>query len=174
MNRTLPLVLMAHLATAGAAWAAAPPPTKPVSITFYSGRWYEIARIPNAGQRNCHAAYSQFIPSATGIFRVNQVCRRGSSMGPARTVSAKGRILPGSKGARFELSFFGGLRKQEYWVVDRADDLSWGLMATPGGNYIWLLSREPVLDPAARAGIVARVRTLGYRQALEFPAQPPA
>jgi apolipoprotein D and lipocalin family protein len=44
-------------------------------------------------------------------------------------------------------------------------------MATPGGNYVWLLSRRPALSEAAREAAIARIRALGYGQKLEFPAQ---
>ncbi|MCF8503842.1 MAG: lipocalin family protein [Caulobacter sp.] len=169
MNRTPLIALFAGLLIAGAALAAAPQPTKPVSTSFYSGRWYEIARIPNAGQRDCQAPYTQF--ASTGArFQVNQVCRKGSPRGAAKTFVTTGRILPGTNNARFEMSFFGGIRKQEYWVLDTAADGGWTLMATPGGNYIWLLSRKAVMPAGAKAAAIARIRALGYGQTLEFPA----
>ncbi|MDP1735903.1 MAG: lipocalin family protein [Caulobacter sp.] len=176
MTRSPFLALAAGLTIAGAgiiasAWAAAPQPTRPVAPSFYSGRWYEIARIPNAGQRDCQAAYSQFTATAARAFKVSQVCRKGSASGPAKTFNTTGKILPGSGNAKFEMSFFGGVRKQEYWVLDRSADGAWALMATPGGNYIWLMSRKAVMDPAAKAGAVARIRALGYAQKLEYPAQ---
>ena len=174
MIRTPLLALTAGLAIAGsglAAWAAAPQPTRPVATSFYSGRWYEIARLPNAGQRDCQAAYSQFTAAGSGAFKVSQICHRGSATGPAKAFNTTGRILPGTKAAKFEMSFFGGIKKQEYWVLDTAPDGGWALMATPGGNYIWLLSRKAKLPEATTAAAVARIRALGYRQKLEFPAQ---
>lgn len=171
MTRTPLLALVAGLALFGVASAAAPPPTRPVSTSFYSGRWYEIARIPNAGQRDCQAAYSQFTGATAGAFRVSQICHRGSAAGPARVFNTTGRVLPGSNAAKFEMSFFGGIRKQEYWVLDCSADGAWAIMATPGGNYVWLMSRKATMDAAARARVVARIRALGYRQKLEFPAQ---
>lgn len=172
----------AVLAVASAASASAPSPTKAVSTGFYSGRWYEVARVPNAGQRDCHAARSEFTPvggkgevafvATTGEFAVSQVCRKGSATGPAKVFSTKGRILPGSRNAKFEMVFLGGLKKQEYWVLDTAPDGAWAIMATPGGNYVWLLSRRPAMSEAARAAAIARIRGLGYGQKLEFPAHP--
>jgi apolipoprotein D and lipocalin family protein len=47
-------------------------------------------------------------------------------------------------------------------VLDRADDLSWAIMATPGGNYVWLLSRKPSLDDGLKAQLMARIKGLGY------------
>ena len=175
MTRTPLLALAAGLLITGAgftaaAWAAAPQPARPVAAGFYSGRWYEIARIPNAGQRDCQAAWTQF--ASTGAqFQVSQVCHRGSPTGPVKTFVTKGRILPGTNNARFEMSFFGGIKKQEYWVLDTAGDGAWAIMATPGGNYIWLLSRKANLPAASQAAAVARIRALGYSQKLEYPAQ---
>lgn len=176
MTRTPLLALAAGLTIAGAgiiasAWAAAPQPTRPVSASFYSGRWYEIARIPNAGQRDCQAAYSQFTTTRANAFKVAQTCHRGSPAGPARVFNTTGRVLPGTNAAKFEMSFFGGVKKQEYWVLDCAADHSWAIMATPGGNYVWLMSRNARMDAAAQARVVSRIRALGYRQKLEFPAQ---
>lgn len=175
------IALSAALAVAGVASAAAPQPTRAVSTAFYSGRWFEIARVPNMGQRDCQAPVTQFTPlggqgevafiSSTGEFSASQVCRRGSASGPAKTYTTKGRILPGTRNAKFEMAFLGGMKKQEYWVLDCAGDGSWAIMATPGGNYVWLLSRRPVMSEAAKAAAVARIRALGYQQKLEFPAQ---
>jgi apolipoprotein D and lipocalin family protein len=173
MKTATALALAAVLSVAGPAFAAAPPPSKPVPASFYSGRWYEVARIPNAGQRDCEAPTTQFVGTGAS-FAVTQVCRRGSASGAAKTFSTKGRILPSSNNAKFEMSFLGGIKKQEYWVLDTAGDGSWAIMATPGGNYVWLLSRKAVMGDAAKGAAVARIRALGYGQKLEFPAQPPA
>lgn len=181
MNRTRLVALFVALLIAGPVVAAVPQPARSVSASFYSGRWYEIARIPNAGQRDCQAAESQFarpvgdgetrFVSDQGEFSVRQVCHRGTPSGATRVFATRGRILPGSRNGRFELSFLGGIRKQEYWVLETAPDGGWALMATPGGNYIWLLSRKAVMPAAARAAAIARIRALGYDQPLEFPAQ---
>jgi apolipoprotein D and lipocalin family protein len=88
-------------------------------------------------------------------------------------LNTTGTIIAGTQNTRFKMSFLGGLKKQEYWVLDRADDQSWAIMATPGGNYVWLLSRDAVMSPAAKAAALDRVKALGYAK-LEFPQQPPA
>ncbi len=181
MRPVTAIAVAALLAVASAASAAAPPPARAVPAAFYSGRWYEIARVPNLGQRDCQAPRSEFTPiggggdvafiSTTGEFVVRQICRKGSADGPAKVISTKGRVLPGSRNARFEMVFLGGVKTQEYWVLDTAADGGWAIMATPGGNYVWLLSRRPSMSEAARAAAVARIRALGYGQTLEFPAQ---
>lgn len=161
-------------ALAGSAFAAAKPPAKAVSAEFYSGKWFEIARTPNSGQRDCQAATTQFTSTGASGFKVVQICRKGSASGAAKTFNTTGKIVAGTPAnAKFSMSFLGGLKKQEYWVLDRADDQSWAIMATPGGNYVWLLSRKAVMSPAAKETALAKVKALGYAK-LEFPAQPGA
>lgn len=174
--RTLSIVLAASLLASQApslALAAAQPPAKPVSAAFYTGKWYEIARTPNSGQRDCQAATTQFTDKGASGFTVVQICHKGSASGSAKTFNTTGAIVAGTQNAKFKMSFLGGLKKQEYWVLDRADDQSWAVMATPGGNYVWLLSRDAVMSPAAKAEALARVKALGYAK-LEYPQQPPA
>ena len=176
-SKTLLGVLAAGALTSSLALAAAKPPAKPVPVEFYSGRWYEIARTPNAGQRNCQAPTTDFAASRgkdgpSARFSVRQVCHRGSPLGPEKVFTTTGRILPGSQNTRFTLSFLGGLKKQEYWVLDRAADGSWAIMATPGGNYVWLISRTPDMPVSTKAVALERVKDLGYRK-LELPQHPP-
>src|SRR5690242_10452163 len=118
---------LAAAAMPALALAAAPQPVKPVPATLYSGRWYEIARTPNIGQRDCEAASSTFTGAAPGPLRVVQTCHKGSAYGPAETQTAQAHVLPGSNNAKVKMSFLGGLISQEYWIVDHADDNSWAI-----------------------------------------------
>ncbi len=163
-------VALCALASVAGAWA--PNPARPVSADVYSGRWYEIARTPNSMQRDCEGPTSDFTGWADGAFLVTETCHRGDPAGPARVVKAKARIVSPSDNARFRMSFFGGLVHQEYWVLDHADDNSWLILATPGGNYVWLMARRPSLPPRALTAATARAESLGYaRSRLIFPAQ---
>ena len=154
--------------------AAAPQPAHPIAISFYSGTWYEVARTPNGNQKDCQAPTSQFAPAGAGKYLMTQTCRRGSPSGTAKVWKAEGAIVPGSGNAKFKAKFF-GLVSQEYWILDTGGDNSWAIMATPGGNYVWLMSRKAIMAPAAKAAAIARIKALGYNTAkLEHPQQPPA
>jgi apolipoprotein D and lipocalin family protein len=176
--RSLPILIAAGLLVApmlggASALAAAKPPSKPIAASFYTGKWYEIARTPNSGQRDCEAPTTEFTGKGADGFSVHQVCRKGSAGGAAKVFDTTGKIVANSQNTRFTMSFLGGLKKQEYWVLDCADDHSWAIMATPGGNYVWLLSRKAVMDPADKTRALKRVKALGYAK-LEYPQQPPA
>ena len=153
---------LAALAAGSSTAARAPDPARPVSAEVYSGRWYEVARTPNKLQKDCQRPTSDFIGYADGAFEVVESCHRGGPEGPLKTIRARAKVISPRDNTRFRMSFFGGLVHQEYWVLDHADDNSWLIMATPGGNFVWLMARKPVLPKTALAAATARVGGLGY------------
>lgn len=151
--------------------AAAPEPANRVELTKMTGRWYEVARTPNALQRACEAATADWTRSGAG-YSVIQTCRRGAPDGPKKEWKASATPVDPVKNAKFRLSFFGGVMNQEYWVLDHRTEEGWLIMGTPGGNYVWLLSKAPQLSAAVRSQAIARIRQLGYDTSkLEFPQQ---
>jgi apolipoprotein D and lipocalin family protein len=150
------------LLLAAPALAKAPQPAKPVAPSLYTGRWYQLAQIAKTNEHPCPGATDDFSPDGRGGLVAVATCHEASAAGRPHQYKAKVSIVPGSRAAKFRMSFFGGLISQEYWVLDHADDQSWALMATPGGNYLWLIARRPNLDPATRAAAVARIAALGY------------
>ena len=154
---------MAFALGAASALAAAPQPAKPVAPTLFSGRWYEIARTQNKMQDGCQASTSDFSDwTPNGGFSVTQTCRKGAPDGPRQVMRVSGRVLPASANAKMKLGLLGGLISQEYWIIDHADNNAWAIMDRADGRYVWLLSREPMLNAADRAVALARLKALGF------------
>jgi apolipoprotein D and lipocalin family protein len=168
---TVSLVLLAAAPPAVAQRKAAPEPAKPVPAAIYAGRWYEIARTPNERQKTCQAPTVDFTTKGTQR-SFSLTCREGSPAGKSSTRTGRMTLIDGARNAKFKANFFAGFGAT-YYVLDRAEDSSWALLGTSGGNFVWVLSRTPTLTPAARAAAVARAGALGYA-GLEFPKQPPA
>lgn len=164
------LAAAAMLAVASPVLAAPPaPPTKKVELTSMMGRWYEVARLPNKMQNGCQAGTSDWTRAGEG-FSVVQTCRKGSPSGPTSEWKAKAKVADPKTNAKLQMSFFGGVVKQEYWVLDHRADQGWLILATPGGNSLWLMSQRPTLNAAVRAQALSRVKQLGYDVGrLEFP-----
>lgn len=151
------------LAAPALARDAAPQPVKAVALSFFTGRWYEIARTDNANQRGCEAPTYEFRPQRTESTRgFVLTCRKGSPTGKAETLAVTIRMPTDQMRNKFLVTAMAGVLRQEYWVLDRADDLSWAIMATPGGNYVWLLARSPNLDQAQKTQLMNRIKALGY------------
>nr|WP_295106537.1 lipocalin family protein [uncultured Caulobacter sp.] len=165
----LPFALAAVLAIAATPALAerAPEPRRVVDIDRFMGRWYEIVRTPNNRQKNCHAAYQVWSRKANGAFDIDQVCHVGDRDGPARHVDTAARIVDPTTNAKFEASFFGGLIRRQYWVIDHGDDYGWMIASTSDGKFVALLARTPGLSAARLATLKARMRALGFDNPLE-------
>ncbi len=155
----IPVALTALLAGAPA-WAGAPEPRQAFELKRLAGQWHEIARTPNFRQKNCKANRTEWIFPATGQIRVDNVCV--GKDGGAKTVKAKAEVVDRRSNAKVKMTFLGGLISQEYWLLDRAPDYRWLIMGTPGGNYIWIFTRDARPGAGVRAEAIARARRLGY------------
>ena len=148
---------------------AAPEPARRIEISQMMGRWYEVARVPNALQRGCQAGASDWTPAASG-FAVVQSCHKGAPNGPLSVWKAKATVADPRTNARLKMTFFGGVVSQDYVVVEHRPDQGWLVLATANGKYLWLMSTHPTLSAAAKLQAMARIRQLGFDTGrLEFP-----
>ncbi|WP_122464815.1 lipocalin family protein [Brevundimonas lutea] len=147
----------------------APQPLKPVDAErFYAGRWLEIARPPAWYTDGCVAGASNFALESPTEVAVRDTCQVGSPTGRERAISGDGEILdPGTNAKmRVRYPFF---QTWEYWVLDRADDYSWYISASPRFDKLFIFTRE-VPDAAMIQRLTARAAELGYdTSTLEFP-----
>ncbi|HSF19513.1 MAG TPA: lipocalin family protein [Vicinamibacteria bacterium] len=138
-----------------------------VDLERYSGKWYEIARLPNRFQRDCIGATAEYRQRPDGNIGVVNTCYRED--GSKRSVQGKAQPVDGSSNAKLRVRFNGfwfkllsWLIKPNYWVIDLADDYSYAVVGTPDRDYLWILSRERTMDPATYERIVERIAAQGF------------
>jgi apolipoprotein D and lipocalin family protein len=144
-------------------------PTGRIELSKMMGRWYEVARTPNALQRGCVAGASDWKPAPSG-FAVVQSCHKGAPNGPLSVWKAKATVADPKTNAKLKMSFFGGVVSQNYVVLEHRPDQGWLALATADGKYFWLFSQKPVLPAPIKTQALARFRQLGFDVGrLEFP-----
>ena len=149
-----------------------PEPAKPVELDRYLGKWFEIARHENRFQKGLDAVTAEYTLRADGkIGIVNSGCQSGPG-GTRSSVEGRAIIVDETTNAKLKVSFFGPLYTGDYWVLDHGDDYDWSIVGEPSGRYLWILSREAKLAPAAAEALLKRVEALGYdRWALRITRQ---
>ena len=156
--------------------ADAPPLTtvERVDLTQYTGRWYEIARLPNRFEKGCEGVTADYALKDNGQISVINTCRKGGVDGKVKTAKGRARVVDAETNAKLEVSFFGPFWG-DYWIIDLADDYSLSLVSEPKGRYLWILSRTPTISDAVRSQAMTKLQSLGYdTQALYFTQQPPS
>jgi apolipoprotein D and lipocalin family protein len=174
--RSLPILIAASLLAIQAPMAArggAKPPSKPIAASFYTGKWYEIARTPNSGQRDCQAPTTEFTGKGANGFSVHQICRKGSASGAAKTFEhhrhdrrrhPERQVQDELPGRAEEAGILGARPRRRPVLGDHGH----------AGRQLCLAAVAQAGDgPAAKAQALDRVKALGYAK-LEYPQQPPA
>lgn len=143
-----------------------PEPRKPVEVSRYLGRWFELARYPNGFERGCEDVTAEYSLLADGRIKVVNTCQMN---GAVRRAIGAARVVPDAAATKLKVSFFGPLYLGNYWVLDRADDYSWAIVGEPSGRYLWLLGRKP--SQATREHLVSLARELGYDTSMIHPTR---
>ena len=136
-----------------------------LDLEQYVGTWYEIASYPQRFQEGCTGTTATYSLKNDGTIAVLNRCRKGSLDGPE--VSAQGRVRPANpeRSSELEVSFFGPFWG-DYWVIDLDPDYRFAVVGQPGRDYLWILSRTPVMDDETYQQILGR---LGDQQ---YPLEP--
>jgi apolipoprotein D and lipocalin family protein len=70
-------------------------------------------------------------------------------------------VVDKATNAKLEVSFFWPFWG-DYWVIDLGADYEFAVVGHPGRDYLWILSRTPVLPAATYDAILARLTAKGY------------
>jgi apolipoprotein D and lipocalin family protein len=153
--------------------AATPAPLKPIAgldLPRYMGRWYEIARYPNRFQSQCAGAATadySLLPSGT-VQVVNRCPKSGGkvdeAIGEARRVGPEGSPTLQVRFAPAWLSFLPQVWGN-YWVVELDAAYRLAVVSEPQRDFLWVLSREPVLPAQEWAALSARLQAMGFEPA---------
>lgn len=152
----------------------APQPAKPVDVQrLWSGRWHEIARLPDRLTDGCVAGASIYTLVEGTRVDVRDTCQVGTLQGKEKAIGGRGEILDPGTNAKLRVKYLAGFVTWDYWVLDRADDYSWFISADPTFERLFIYTRNLPTQAQVRS-LTERARALGYDVSrLEFPAQPP-
>ncbi|RZL56827.1 MAG: lipocalin [Variovorax sp.] len=142
----------------------------PVDLKRYAGLWHEQARLPNRFEKKCTGPVTaEYTPLADGTLEVRNRCvtadgQWSESIGAARVVKVSGQPGAGRLEVRFAPSWLSWLPAVwgDYWILKLDRDYRIALVGTPDRDYLWVLSRDPVLDPQLLEAELEYARTLGF------------
>ena len=132
-----------------------------VDLERYAGRWYEIARYPNWFQRRCQSgAVAEYTPQRDGSIKVVNSCRDAG--GVIRSITGRATVVPHSGNARLKVRFFGPF-SGDYWIIGLDErNYSWALVGHPSRRFLWILSREPIMNDKLYGRIIEIAVSKGY------------
>merc|ERR1712121_502260 len=137
-------------------------------IVKYMGKWYEQGRISNLFQRNLKCSTAQYTLQDSGTVHVdNSAIDRDS--GELVQAIGEGVILDASEPAKLGVRFYEFQPYAPYWVIDTDYDtytFVWSCESLgPLGHaqFVWIMRREKVLDPAIVSDLMEMGRNMGIK-----------
>jgi apolipoprotein D and lipocalin family protein len=167
-------VVVVSMCIAGAAIAAtakAPEPAKPVdAASFWTGRWYEIARTPKSFNKDCVAGTTDYQMKDGGLYEAD-ACHDKTPDGKEDTIGGAMKILNPGQNTKIDVGYRVAFIPihVENWVLDH--DAGWMILGTPDLAEVHIYSREPHPDQALVDRLTKEIRDTGYTGELQFPAQ---
>lgn len=133
-----------------------------VDLRRYEGRWFEIAKYPNWFQRGCASdTTATYTAQPDGSIRVVNRCRQAN--GEFREATARATVVPNSGNAKLKVRFRGSPIAGDYWIIGLDEkNYSWALVGHPSRKFLWILAREPRLDPATYKKITTLAEAAGF------------
>ncbi|SMF95418.1 apolipoprotein D and lipocalin family protein [Methylomagnum ishizawai] len=127
----------------------------------YLGTWHEIARLNHAFERGLSRVTAEYSLRDDGGVRV---VNRGfdAERGVWRQAEGKAYFIGSPAVGSLKVSFFGPFYGGYHILaLDRAG-YGYSLVAGPSRDYLWILARNPRLDPEVLARLTAQAKSLGF------------
>lgn len=136
-----------------------------VDIVRYSGKWFEIASIPNRFQKECaRGTMAEYALVENHRIAVTNSCiRENGTLDRAQGIA---RIENPESNAELKVSFFRLFGVNffwgDYWIMGLDPDYRYAFIGTPDRKYGWLIARAPELDTASMDKLWGLVKSQGY------------
>ncbi|RCV91521.1 lipocalin family protein [Billgrantia montanilacus] len=163
MNPRIARIAALSISLVLSACTGTPKGTQPVAgfaLERYLGQWYEIARFDHSFERGLDCVTADYTLRDDGGVRV---INRGVNLETGEEDEAEGRayFVRDESVAHLKVSFFGPFYGG-YNVLVLDDEYRWALVSGPTRDYLWILARDPQLDPAVYRKLVEDAERMAF------------
>jgi apolipoprotein D and lipocalin family protein len=132
-----------------------------IDLKRYSGKWFEIARLPFSFESKLKCITATYTLRADGKINVENAGRLISK--PEKINIAKGKAFIPDKNApgKLKVQFFWPFNGN-YWIMYLDENYKYVLIGEPSFRYLWILSRENRLDETVLQMLRKKATDAGY------------
>jgi len=138
-----------------------------VDVARYTGRWYEIARLPMPFQKKDEPAMAEYALAPNGTLSVHNTATRPD--GSQHDIRGYATILNPPENTKLAVRFttwFAPLipipKEGNYWILYVDDKYNEAIVGTPDRRYLWILSRSPKIPVQNLQALMERAAKSGF------------
>lgn len=127
----------------------------------YLGTWYEIARYDHSFERGLVGVTATYSQKKDGKIKVTNQGYKGSLDGEISKAIGKAKLANSKNPAHLKVSFF-LFFYADYYIMELDKDYQWAIVGSSSDNYLWILSRTPILDDETYQNLIELVNKRAY------------
>lgn len=132
-----------------------------VDLERFMGKWYVIAAIPTFIEKEAFNAVETYALNDDGTIATTFEFNKGGFDGKRKVYNPKGFVREGTGNAIWGMRFIWPI-KADYRIVYVDDDYSTTIIGRQKRDFVWIMARQPELDPDEYFKLVQIVREQGY------------
>lgn len=127
----------------------------------YLGTWYEIARLDHSFERGLSDISAEYSLREEGGVKVLN-SGYDAEQNERKTAEGKAYFIDQPNIGRLKVSFFGPFYGAYNIIALDKTDYRYVMIAGPNRDFLWILARNPDLDPAVLQNLIQQAKTLGF------------
>lgn len=144
------------------------PTVNEVNIDSYSGKWYEIAKLPNRFEKGLDCVTATYTIKENGKIKVENRGRLLKDISRYKDITGTAWVADPEYPGRLKVRFFWPF-SGDYYIMALDDNYQYALVGSPTRNYLWVLSRTKILDQEIFDQLMTIARQHGFDTAAVEP-----
>lgn len=132
-----------------------------LDLERYLGKWYEIARYDHKFERNLVGVSAEYSMRKDGMIKVVNSGYKNSLDGKYSEAIGKAKVPNSKAPAKLKVSFF-LFFYGDYFVMDLDENYQWAIIGSSSQDYLWILSRKPIIEPSLYDELIRKIEVRGY------------
>ena len=132
-----------------------------VDLDRFMGKWYVIASIPTAIERDAHNAVENYELQPDGTIATTFTFRDGSFDGELKTYTPTGFVQDTETNAEWGMRFVWPI-KADYRIVHLDRNYTQTVIGRNKRDHVWIMARTPTIPEADYRELLERIGGLGY------------
>ena len=144
-----------------------------VSLERYMGLWYEVARIDHSFEEGLVGCTAHYTLQPDGKVEVINAGFEGTLQGKHKESKGVAKMPDPNQPGKLKVSFFPGIYGAYNIIALDTQNYNYALVGGNSKDYLWILSRTPVMDYDTQLQLIEIARSRGYDVSkIIFPEKP--